>query len=840
MIRHFRLALAAALVAVAAAALAAEPGSQASAVRKIYIMHFSHTDIGFTDMPGVCRELQQRYLDIAIDAVLASMAGPPEKKFYWTCESVLTVADWWRSATPARREEFLAAVRSGQLEVTALACNQTPFLNAAQWYTMLHWVPEDLWKQVEPRVALQNDVNGFPRAGALALLDRGITRLCMGINADSGGPPVARPSAFWWKMPDGRRLFVWLNLSYPDGYDFFEPVHWRRGPVPSASDTRYRPPREGEFFRTDEASLRAAHAQCLGRLDALRQAGYSHDVLAISMTNHWRIDNDPPFLPLAGFVAAWNRLGLKPELVLAPAAETMEALEQAVGPQSPEYQGEFTDWWANGTGSAPREVAASRLAKRLLAAAESPVWGPMPPSGTVTAQALYRDLCLFDEHTWGSSWSVAMPDALDTQAQFAEKAMLAWRPMGRAEWLLAQRVRSRLLSEGEGLYVAQTARQPFRGWVRMPATCLRDNYRSLRDPATGRRRPLHFENGWRHFSPPQSPEELTRANTAATFPDNAPNQVARFWVDDLPAESFVRLMLDTEPADNEPSQAAGLSVTVDDAGWPTRAQWEGMPGPLFEAGLADFSAVQVRAFAPRWKLKEICNAGSSPEGDRLRAEWIATVPAAADGEATVEETPFTRVYSQWLRHPRLAWAQRRVELWKGQPRARVTLRLSRIASEAPEIFYCAFSLPCRGTLPQMSSGGVAFTPFADQIPGSCRDYFGIDGWADYAAPGGHWLWVTRDAPLVTLDSPQIWTRRQEPPEHPERVLAMLFNNFWYTNFVADEHGAMEFQFELAWREKLDGPTAASELADALVAEPVVLINAPGADDPIVVRRLFAP
>jgi hypothetical protein len=167
---------------------------------------------------------------------------------------------------------------------------------------MLHWVPETLWQKFHPRVALQNDVNGFPRAGAIGLLDRGITRLCMGINADSGGPPMFRPSAFWWKMPDGRRLFVYLNLSYPDGYDFFESVHWRRGPVPFASDARYRPPRAGDFFRTDENSLRASHAQCLRRLAALQKAGYRHDVLTISMTNHWRMDNDPPMLHLPAFM----------------------------------------------------------------------------------------------------------------------------------------------------------------------------------------------------------------------------------------------------------------------------------------------------------------------------------------------------------------------------------------------------------------------------------------------------------------------------------------------------------------------------------------------------------
>jgi hypothetical protein len=71
------------------------------------------------------------------------------------------------------------------------------------------------------------------------------------------------------------------------------------------------------------------------------------------------------------------------------------------------------------------------------------------------------------------------------------------------------------------------------------------------------------------------------------------------------------------------------------------------------------------------------------------------------------------------------------------------------------------------------------------------------------------------------------------------LLAMLFNNFWYTNFVADEHGVMEFQFDLVWREKLDTP-AAAELADTLVAEPVVLINSDGKEDPIVMQRLFNP
>ncbi|MBM3861856.1 MAG: hypothetical protein FJ395_19715 [Verrucomicrobia bacterium] len=821
---------------LAALLLAMLNASAEPSVKRIYLTHFSHTDIGFTDMPGVCREMQRRYLDIALDAVLATMSKPAERKFHWTCESLVTVDDWWEAASPSRRKDFLKALRSGQLDVAALPCNQSPFQNAAQWRTMLHWIPEDLWRQFKPAVALQSDVPGFPRAGAMALLDRGVTRLFVSMNTELGGPPFSRPSAFWWKMTDGRRLFVYFNLGYCNGYDFFETTHWRRGPVPFAADTRYRPPRAGEIFRTDEASLRAAHAQCLRLVERFQKGGYKHDALILSMTNHWRMDNDPPFLALAEFVAAWNKLGLKPELVFTTVTKAMEATQKSIGDQIPERTGEFTDWWSSGNASGPREVAASRLAKRLLAAAQSPLWGPMPASGATKVHSLYKDLCLFDEHTWGSSWSVALPWSLDTQAQFAEKAMLAWRPMGQAEWLLSQRARLRLLPEGEGLFVANPSRAPFSGWIRMPANSLRGEFQSLVNPKNGARLALSFENGVRSWTAPKNPGELTRENTAATFPDNVPNQTAKFWIENLAPDSFVKLRLEKQGAAVSNRRPDSPIVQLDDQGWPVSARWDEMKQPLFVAGLCDFSAVKVNAFAPRWTLKDICAAGGSKRGDELRKKHIETVPATTEGKATVEETPHTLVYVQWLKHPRLEWAQRRLELWKREPRARVTLRFNRLSSEAPEIFYASFTLPCEGTLPRLSNGGVPFTPFNDQIPGTCRDYFALDGWADYATPDGHWLWVSRDAPLVGFDSPEIWTRRQTPPKHPERLLAMIFNNFWFTNWVADEHGVMEFQFDLVWRDKLDAPA----VADSLVTEPVVLINADGKDDPIVMQRLFTP
>lgn len=377
-------------------ALAAEAAAADTrgAIERVDLVHMTHTDIGFTDHPAVTRELQKRYLDIAIDAVLADERRNSGAQFCWTAETTLAVDDWWKVATPERRQDFLRAIDTGRLEVAALAMNQTPLLSAAQWQTMLHWLPENLWAHVRPQVGIQNDVNGMPRAGAAAMLDHGVTYLWMGINETNGGSPLPQPTAFWWKMPDGRRLFVWLGEHYARGYYYFHSHSWRRGPVPEATDTRYRPARPGDFFRSDEASVRAAHAHLLNMLKALENRGYDYPALVLSITNEWRMDNDPPFPALTDFVACWNRLGLEPKLRLTTASHALEALKDAVGDRIPEHEGEWTDWWANGSASGPREVAASRRAKRLTAAALSPAWGPVDDRVAAAADGIRRSLCL--------------------------------------------------------------------------------------------------------------------------------------------------------------------------------------------------------------------------------------------------------------------------------------------------------------------------------------------------------------------------------------------------------------------------------------------------------------
>jgi hypothetical protein len=810
-------------------------------IQHVDLVHFCHSDYGYTDHPTVSQILHRRYIDIAVDAVLATAAGPEESKFCWTAEMTIAVRDWWRQAFPARREEFLRAVASGQLDITALPLNQTPTLNRRQWEKLLHWLPEDLWQQVRPQSAIQNDVNGITRAGAVALLDRGVGRLFMGLNAVSGGAPFPRPSAFWWKMPDGRRMFVWLGEPYYAGLSFFDPIPWRRGPVIEACNTRYRPPRPGEILPADEVSVRKAHGHLIENIRKWEAEGYSHETLLLSMINEWRGDSDPPFPALAEFVAAWQRLGLQPSLRLTTVSTALKKLEKEIGGRIPEYEGEWTDWWANGTASGPRELSASRFAKRAAAAAESPVWGPLDGAGKQTLEDIYEQLCMFDEHTWGHGHSIALPESLAVLGQYNEKSRYSYRPLAQAEFLLSQRIRSRFAEAEEGFYVTNTSKLPWSGWVTMLSSCLRADYRSALDPASGVRTPIEFRPGMRPYERPLDPREFTPENTSATFSDNSPGMAARFWVESLQGGETRRFQLCVGSADLPIDQITeGPQVETDKHQWPTAITWPTMPQPLFLPGIGDFLSVGVRGFAPRWIARDVHLLDDDAQREQKRREVLEEIPAVAVGPATVERNVPTTVYTQALRHPRLLWASRRLEVWNGEPRARLTLRLYRLSSEAPEVFFAAFPLPCAGVLPRTSNGGMPFIPYRDQLPGTCRDLFAIDGWIHYETPQGNWLWVSRDAPQVTFGGQQVLARRKDPPAETNRIMAILFDNRWFTNFVANSHGAMEFQFDLVWKDAAKNPIDAEALADSLVAEPQVLIVPSLKDDPLVARHLYHP
>lgn len=766
---------------------------QADATREIeYIdlVHLSHTDYGYTDNPDIAHELHEKYIDIGIDAVLESVNDKSKPVFCWTAEALGSVYEWWQDAAPSRRKDLLKAVKSGRFEITATPFNVNPLHNGTQVEKMLNWIPEDLWKSFQPQVAMQNDVNGFPRALASGLMDKGIRYFWSGLNLHWGGIFHTPPYAFWWEMPDGRKAFVWLGMPYWEGYLFFDKTEWRYAQRP-ASDTQFRTPRPDDMLKTDEASMLAAHEVCVERLNGMLKEDYPYDFISLSFTNQYRCDNDAPYPALADFVAKWNEMGLLPRLNLTTASESMKKMEARIGDKMDTYQGEWPDWWSFGQAGDPRALSASRQADLFLKAAQSPAWGQSTPAMNKQADAIERDLCLFYEHTLGTWDSNKDPFSLWTQGHFNTTFSHAFRPYEKAKWLLAQRVRGCLTNEPEGLYAVNTGSQDYTGWLQIdPAAFVRVEYKSATNSQTGEKQALSFHESR-----------------------------ARLWVKELKPNQVYHYVLSTEEV-SPVHQTETPFIRTDKNGWPTYVKWRNCTEPLLSDGFADFfsfNSLTGRRISRDWYEPD----------SLLRMQKIAehSIERKASFRHTqMTETPYSFIYKQAFMHESLKEGVRTLEIFKGEPRVSVQVNIDRLSNSDPEIMYINFPFSQDCGFPYTSNGGMSFYPYKDQIPGTCTDFLAIDGWVKYPNGKGSWLWSSRDAALVCFGGNQFGAKKATAPENMNELCAMIYNNMWEVNVLNDCIGKMEFKFDIQWHEDDMTPRQLSDATRTYLLEPILFVN----------------
>ena len=88
-----------------------------SAVNTVYLIHHSHTDVGYTSDQAVVWDLHERFLNEAIQLADKYSGSQTDGAFRWTIEST-HVLDRWLKHAPARRIDRLVALENaGRVEV---------------------------------------------------------------------------------------------------------------------------------------------------------------------------------------------------------------------------------------------------------------------------------------------------------------------------------------------------------------------------------------------------------------------------------------------------------------------------------------------------------------------------------------------------------------------------------------------------------------------------------------------------------------------------------------------------------------------------------------------------
>ena len=359
------------------------PTAATESVRKweVYLLPHSHVDIGYTDIQPEVERVHWRHLDQALELCRQTADYPPGARFKWNPEVVWAVDSYLRQATPEKQQQLIDAVRAGQVELHALYANELTGLCRPEELLRLMQCGLALGRRcgVPVEAAMITDTPGCPWGMVPAMAQAGVKYCALGTNF---GHRIGRAlitwedKPFYWLAPDGKqKVLCWTPFM---GYAL--------GMI---------------GYKLDQ--------QLPERLAELERKGYPYDIVQLQ----WCIgaDNGPPDASLPELVKDWNAKHVYPKLVIATTSELFREFEKRYAADIPVVRGDFTPYWEDGASSTARETAINRTAAERLVQAET-LWAMLNPHQYPAADFAdaWRNVILYDEHTWGAGNSITEPD----------------------------------------------------------------------------------------------------------------------------------------------------------------------------------------------------------------------------------------------------------------------------------------------------------------------------------------------------------------------------------------------------------------------------------------------
>jgi alpha-mannosidase len=114
----------------------------------------------------------------------------------------------------------------------------------------------------------------------------------------------------------------------------------------------------------------------------------------------------------------------------------------------------------------------------------------------------------------------------------------------------------------------------------------------------------------------------------------------------------------------------------------------------------------------------------------------------------------------------------------------------------PEATYLLFPFNIPNAQARFDIGGVPVRPHADQLPGSCRDYFTVQGWVDFNNGERGVMIATPENPMVQLGDFHFAHNQQEVTLERAMFLGWITNNYWETNFPGAQPGTVTARYAI--------------------------------------------
>ncbi len=354
---------------------------------RIYLVPFSHTDVGYTASVDAVIQGHLATIDSAIAMVHRTRGNDAGTRFRWTIETPWALDAYLASRTTAQVESLMTCVRNREIEIGAIHFNlQSDLCGSEELVRSLAFAQELRSKYgIAIRTGMIDDTPGFTWALAQLLAKDHIPYLSVAMNSFLADfyKTTTLPGLFYWKGQDGTTTLVWRSLdslwAYLEG---------------AATCGVYGTP-------SDMQTKLTAYLQQQAR------RGYAGNEIMINCATG---DNGPANDVITLNAKAWNDSHPDAKIIVATVSEFFDAAFYS-NRVIPEYSGDAPNWWnwlfaPSSTGGTVR----SREAQSLLPAAETfaSIAGQVGagyPFPRETFRQAYINNLLFEDHNLGANYA---------------------------------------------------------------------------------------------------------------------------------------------------------------------------------------------------------------------------------------------------------------------------------------------------------------------------------------------------------------------------------------------------------------------------------------------------
>ena len=499
----------------------------------------------------------------------------------------------------------------------------------------------------------------------------------------------------------------------------------------------------------------------LQQLARLGTNGFPYDTSFIFWVGTWpngRVDNAPPDERTVAKALAWNAKYAAPKISIGLARDFFRNFERKYGAHLPQFAGDLTPYWEDGAGSSARETALNRGSGDRLAQAAT-LFAMRDPRAYPAAkfEGAWKNVLLYSEHTWGAWCSISKPDDAFTLDQWKVKSGFAV-DADRSSRELLQAALPPAIATSE-IEVYNTTQ-----WERTDLAIV----------------PLELggESVLDERGRPVSSQRLASGELA-------------FLAKQVPPFGGKRYRLSNRPTMVKGSaKIAGLTLQTSRL----RVEVDPVSGAVKSLRLAGGKHEYVDTSAPVALNDYRYVLGTNSKGAQSNGPVLVQVLENGPLVASLRIESDAPGCNQLVREVRVVDGLDRVELVNHVDRKSVR-------EKDGVHFGFGFNVPS-GTV-RMETPWAVVRPNADQLPGSCRNWFTVQRWVDVSNPDCGITWAPLDAPLMEIGGltanllGSVWLKKwMTNAQDSQTLYSWAQNNHWHTNYKIDQPGVTTFRYIL--------------------------------------------